>query len=474
MKTNSKTTKRALMSSVFALFLCFVMLLGTTFAWFTDNASVKVSTIQAGELDIAVEVKDGSGWQSIEGRTISFLDNNGNSDILWEPGATFATPAIRIVNKGDLGLKYKIAITGIGGDAKLNEVIEWGYQTELGSIGGTGWTSVYPLANLASEANLVPAGSSMGVSESVIRLVGHMKETAGNEYQKLKIEDIAITVYATQSTYESDINGNTYDANAEYKIPTYVTSAELAAIFNENVDTTTNTAVVNITKDYYVTDSWTPIAYKVDPYTVRMADLTINGNGHTIYGLNNALLDEASKVALNITINDLTINGSTVTGVAGGNKYHAGAFIGYADNSIKNITLNNCHAIDVTITGVNGGGSSAGGLVGYLYTHDNASVLIKNCSVTGSTITNAGGNAAGLVGMLATGGADNSYVIEDCSVSGCSIVGETTGKTGALVGTVCNDGRLDINRSTFDGSYNICGRIVGTTTAVYVDNTKIN
>ena len=35
--TKTRSTKSALISSVIALLLCFTMLLGTTFAWFTDS-----------------------------------------------------------------------------------------------------------------------------------------------------------------------------------------------------------------------------------------------------------------------------------------------------------------------------------------------------------------------------------------------------------------------------------------------------
>lgn len=47
---NAKTTKRALFSSVLAIVLCLAMLIGTTFAWFTDTASTGVNKIQAGNL----------------------------------------------------------------------------------------------------------------------------------------------------------------------------------------------------------------------------------------------------------------------------------------------------------------------------------------------------------------------------------------------------------------------------------------
>ena len=59
--SKTKTTKRALLSSVLAMLLCVTMLIGTTFAWFTDTASTAVNKIQAGNLDVALEMKDASG-----------------------------------------------------------------------------------------------------------------------------------------------------------------------------------------------------------------------------------------------------------------------------------------------------------------------------------------------------------------------------------------------------------------------------
>ena len=68
--TNRKSTKRALLGSVMAMVLCLAMLVGATFAWFTDTASTGVNKIQAGNLDVALEMKDASGnWVSAEGKT---------------------------------------------------------------------------------------------------------------------------------------------------------------------------------------------------------------------------------------------------------------------------------------------------------------------------------------------------------------------------------------------------------------------
>ena len=124
--TTSKSTKRALVSSALAILMCVAMLIGTTFAWFTDTASTGVNKIQAGNLDVALEMQENGNWVSAEGKTLQFKTADGRTtNILWEPGCRYELPALRVVNKGNLALKYKIQITGIQGDAKLNEVIDW-------------------------------------------------------------------------------------------------------------------------------------------------------------------------------------------------------------------------------------------------------------------------------------------------------------------------------------------------------------
>ncbi len=197
--TNRKSTKRALLGSVMAMVLCMAMLVGATFAWFTDTASTGVNKIQAGKLDVALEMKDASGnWVSAEGKTLDFVKAAGaeNEAILWEPGCTYTLPELRVVNNGNLALKYKVIITGINGSAKLNTVIEW-------TIGDVAMGTEQHLA--AGESN-----------EFTIK--GHMKESAGNEYMNESIDGIAITVVATQNTVESDSFDKDYDAGAEYPV----------------------------------------------------------------------------------------------------------------------------------------------------------------------------------------------------------------------------------------------------------------
>ena len=208
--TSSKSTKRALISSTLALLMCVAMLIGTTFAWFTDTASTAVNKIQAGNLDVDLEMStDGTNWESAEGKTLTFKtkDNRAADQILWEPGCTYELPQLRVVNKGNLALKYKIQITGIQGDAKLNEVIDW---------------TINDAAIDLTEGHL-----TAGQTGTAFTIKGHMQDAASNDYQNLAIDGIGITVYATQDTVENDSFDNQYDKDAEYPIVAMDTLQEL-------------------------------------------------------------------------------------------------------------------------------------------------------------------------------------------------------------------------------------------------------
>ena len=216
--TNRKSTKRALLGSVMAMVLCLAMLVGATFAWFTDTASTGVNKIQAGNLDVQLVDENGN---SLEGKTLEFKKAANAAEgeaVLWEPGCTYELPAVYVKNNGKLALKYKVAITGINGSAKLNEAIEWTIND----------------ADLSADHSL-----SAGATSEALTIKGHMKESAGNEYMNESIDGIAITVYATQVASEYDSFNNTYDANATYPV---VNVTELK-------EALTNGGVVAVTED---------------------------------------------------------------------------------------------------------------------------------------------------------------------------------------------------------------------------------
>ncbi len=204
--TNRKSTKRALLGSVMAMVLCLAMLVGATFAWFTDTASTGVNKIQAGKLDVA-SGNEGCRWpvglcrgqdaglrQGCCGRAGSV----GAGLHLYPAGAACRQQRQSGPEVQDDDHRHQRR-------AKLNEAIEW----TIGDVA------------MGAEQHL-KAGES---NEFTIK--GHMKESAGNEYMNESIDGIAITVAATQDTVENDSFGNTYDEDAEYPIVAMDTLQEL-------------------------------------------------------------------------------------------------------------------------------------------------------------------------------------------------------------------------------------------------------
>lgn len=209
--TGKISSKRALVSAVLALLICVAMLVGTTFAWFTDTASTAVNKIQAGNLD--VELWQAEADKSLGDEALKWVaaDNRAQDQILWEPGCSYNLEGFRIKNNGNLALKYKIAITGIVGDAELLDVIDFTVKVAgSGLVAKDGTSTVTDIASLNGFEGRLAAGEATGV----ITINGEMSETAGNDYMKKSLDGISITVYATQDTVENDSFDNTYDEKA--------------------------------------------------------------------------------------------------------------------------------------------------------------------------------------------------------------------------------------------------------------------
>ena len=208
-KTNSK---KALLSSAFALVLSVAMLIGTTFAWFTDTASTAVNKIQAGNLNIELQMKNNNGeWVNAEGKTLPFLVKGEipaeGTQILWEPGCTYYVPEIRVLNKGNLAVKFEYIPQALGVTGKLAEVLE--------------------LVLPETDVNLEPEILKPGEASPAWSFGYHMLESAGNEYQNATATGMCVTVVATQATYEKDSIDDQYDKDAEYPIVAMDTLQEL-------------------------------------------------------------------------------------------------------------------------------------------------------------------------------------------------------------------------------------------------------
>ena len=289
--TNRKSTKRALLGSIMAMVLCLAMLVGATFAWFTDTASTGVNKIQAGNLDIEIQDETGKAidtlaWATKDGTAFA---EDGKTP-LWEPGCTYTLTPFQIVNKGNLALKYKIVVTGLEGDAGLLKVIKFTYKTGEETF------------DMNTEGHLTANGGA----SKVITVSAHMDEAAGNEYMNKTLEGVKFTVYATQDTVESDSFDNTYDENATYPV---VNVTELK-------EALTNGGVVAVTEDIRTNNSEDTAAARVvisQPTTLNLDKKIISPDN---MGNNNV-----NFVALYVNA-DTTINagkdGGIDTGVNGG------------------------------------------------------------------------------------------------------------------------------------------------------------
>lgn len=218
--TMKYSTKKALISSVVMLAICFAMLLGTTFAWFTDSVSVEGNVIKTGKLDVemywadgalAVPAADSSDWKDATQGAIFDYDN-------WEPGYA-QVRHVKIENKGSLALKYSVNIVANGQFSDLTDAIDVYYTDpaaqvvkadELTADKKLG-TLTEVLANLGTTGNgTLEAGAS-----DVITIAFVMNTNAGNDYMEKSLgTDFAVQIFATQLTYESDSFGNQYDADA--------------------------------------------------------------------------------------------------------------------------------------------------------------------------------------------------------------------------------------------------------------------
>ena len=386
MNNNQKATKRALLTSVMALVMCVVMLVGTTFAWFTDTASTAVNKIQAGNLDIELLAED--GVTSLEGATLKWQKAAGaeGEDTLWEPGCRYKLQPIIIKNAGNLALKYKVAITGIKGDAKLNEAIDW-------TINGVSLDEEKPLLAGAFDT---------------LTIEGHMKEEAGNEYQGLSIDGIGITVYATQHTHENDSYNNTYDEGATYGTGatiiglkgTYDSLTAAAKAWRESKDVVTSGGTFGMNS-----------LGTVDSIAWVVSGEVATGDGEGVIGNNGAgeSILGGGYFTPAVTVNNITIKGVNDAKIAKTGESYLVSAAG------KNVVYENITFVDTVRIDSNPGNLTFKNCkfeAGFRMPHSatNGNVTIENCTFTGNE---SSGYAIFAQGNMA------SFTISGNTISNC-------------------------------------------------------
>lgn len=278
-------TKKALIASLLSLVLCVSMLVGSTFAWFTDTASTGVNSITSGNLRVEIQDESGNKLTKLEWKA---SDGRAQDQILWEPGCTYTLTPFKIVNTGNLALKYKLVVTGLDGDSELLKVIQFTYK-----IGTDDFA-------LNKEGHLAANGGKTGL----ITVSATMASDAGNEYMGKTLDNVKFTVYATQDTVENDSFGNRYDQFA-----TYAPSGEMYTVTNYEEAKRAFAAGGIITVKYFeVAGTKTEVA---DRLVIKNPSvLNLDGSAHFIGTLGTS--DNWAALFINA---DTTINASSHSGI---------------------------------------------------------------------------------------------------------------------------------------------------------------
>ena len=328
---NKRATKRALLTSVMALVMCVVMLVGTTFAWFTDTASTGVNKIQAGNLDIEVQYRTTAGgdWKTLDNATDLF----GAEGTLFEPGHTRVVE-LRITNAGNLALKYKIGMNVVSETAGINKAGKPYKLSNYLKVATTGIQQYNPADQISSlmerlifqkgdfgmwtardfanfELEYTSNGSAHVLQPGAAQILGikvYMPESVGNEANAISTEKAAsiefgLNILATQYTVERDSYGTQYDKDATY--PVIVSNQQQA---NDAITNATDKkANISIASGQTITLD-NGIANEGD----KSRDITFSGNGsQTVDVITNAVSAEGGQLnyqrGSSFTFENLTI-----------------------------------------------------------------------------------------------------------------------------------------------------------------------
>ncbi|MBE6635820.1 MAG: hypothetical protein E7617_06470 [Ruminococcaceae bacterium] len=333
------TIKRSLSHSIVALVLCFSMLLGSTYAWFTDIASSKDNVITTGDLDIGMYWSENNvDWHETEGIAAKPIFSNNK----WEPGYT-EVRYVKITNEGSLAFKYKMLLSPNGTVGKLAKVIDVSYDVVTGNSNFVAPTADNRRGSLTKVGNLKELIAGNGTvaggvllpenetkegfysEEIVICIALHMDEEAGNEYENSSIgTTFDINLYATQYTYETDSFGDMFDSDSKFADEIdFKTSASVAQV---------ETLYGELANDFTIRHSNS--VYAVLPAGVKLADgaTTIEFSGKTVDNNSNITVG-AGESATNYDIH--------IEGIASDNTQpiivHLGAILakGMSDTTLK-------------------------------------------------------------------------------------------------------------------------------------------
>lgn len=362
----SKTSKGALVISGVALLICFAMLLGTTWAWFTDEVTSAQNLIQSGELKIDLIHVTDAGEVSIKDKNEQGIKDYKVFDYdLWEPGYT-QMETLKIVNEGNLALKYRLSVLAYnadvntidGKDYKLADVIDvylfpgevdedqttWAEAKKNGKyvgtlsemiadVDGAAYGILLPKAGTgATDVELDPELKALlpisGTDDELVATLAlHMREEAGNEYQKLSCGDLYLSLVATQLTWENDSFDNDYDTDALYAVTETLANVEGGAYEGDVINGATGDNYLVLADTYSTADTGVVANEVYD--TIILENSIFDNNTAIVLNADNTvimsgvdfILPEGGKLIVNnsgsttiqVMATNITINGKAIT-----------------------------------------------------------------------------------------------------------------------------------------------------------------
>lgn len=405
----SKNTKRALLASILSVVLCCAMLIGSTFAWFTDSVETGKNTITAGNLDVDLqyaEVAEGTdlttlgddAWTSVQGKEDLF------SEDLWEPGHVEVV-YLRIQNLGTLALDYNLRVYAFeetlgtnkdGESFKLSDYLKFAVVQDVAAAYADRAAAVAAAgAGIALGGNSQPSGEALPAGEDGVRylaLVVWMPSTVGNEANYLTSTtppsvELGVRLEATQAMSESDSFGPDYDEFAdgtpdhpEFGKPIEAVETKADALNTTVVDTTETVkgettvnlggivvtypdgAVLDANSQKDAGDN-TADATQGLVYTGNTTDKAITVEGNNVLGVyeltlpvadtNDALVKIVKNIGANQTVVKVYHNETALTESTGGEPDGTGitgdqGYYAY-DAQTGNLTLWVLHASEISV-----------------------------------------------------------------------------------------------------------------------------
>lgn len=422
--TKQKSTKRALLMSALSLLMCVSMLIGSTFAWFTDSVTSGNNKIVAGNLDVALYHTNGTDTDEEVTDTTKLFDEVA----LWEPGA-MVWEKLTVRNLGSLALKYTLSVNvsdvSVVNGKSLADVLKVAVMTEQPTRDNIKTATTQDLETFALKGEGV-LDAKTGVDTFYVAI--YWAPTADDNDYNIAGEQLyatlGVNLLATQATVEKDSFNNQYDANAKYDVDIWDGKTVTAPVADaDGVYHITSAAdlvgMMNVTGNSIYKGKTIVLDNNIDlgGRTVKgIGGISANfagvfdGQGYTISNFkvdsteNSFYAGLFNQVSHGGTIKNLTVKNATIVG---------NSMVGAVASSLDNAVIDNCKAIDCTLIGV----KKVGAVVGYSAGSTVTNNYAENCTVIYSE--REGGE---ILGYQNTGSTVNNNTAKNVEVKNAVVV----------------------------------------------------